>query len=494
MGDQHSGFDQSGRGADSPEVDIPILKKQEKEKKGGAVFLGGAAAEGGQLVAGAGVAKAGGLLTLFGGKLGLVALAMGVGGAGVIALGVASQKGSEVKKAAPQLGALSSNIAVDRRDAYGSKSLNYMSEAGAGQLKWEDPNKPKPQAASDKTADAPADDAAVAEADGAAESDEMPNPLDNKPRMANDLAGAKLSASLGKSSAFGSKNIFAKGTGFNAKGMDLKAKSNLGASTNLSATRSGRMAASRRGKSSLSAKAISTNKITGKSLGQLKFAGNRSQAAMNAGDTGGAATYAADAFDQQKTTGGQLDAGAGGIGDGLGTVNPVGSGAPDSTGGGTGPCPEGWGQAEGGGCTAPDITNGQAMTNYQGLVDGALQMQKTAEKMLMIGMALIVAGAIVMATTSWMGIGTLIGGLMIAAGLAMVMMGQMMNKQADQMADQIGSMYDQKKQGDLIKARGAGDSSTPELETRRVADQTEQANQSGYTEEEPPASDGTEPQ
>ena len=490
MGDQHSGFDQSGRGAESPEVDIPILKKQEKERKGGAAFIGGAAAEGAQISAGAGLAKAGGLLSLFGGKLGLVALAMGVGGAGVIALGVASQKGSEAKKEAPQLGALASNISVARRDAYGSKSLNYMSEAGAGQLKWEDPNKPKPEAAPEKTADAPADEAALAEADGASE--EMPDPIDAKPRMANDLSGAKLSASLGKSSAFGSKNIFAKGTGFSAKEVDLKAKNSLGGA-NLSATRSGRLAASRKGKSSLSAKAISTNKITGKSLGQLKFAGNRSQAAANAGDSGGAATYAADAFDQQKTTGGQLDAGAGGIGDGLGTVNPVGSGAPDSTGGGTGPCPEGWGQAEGGGCTAPDITNGQAMTNYQGLVDGALQMQKTAEKMMMIGMALIVAGAIVMATTSWMGIGTIIGGLMIAAGLAMVMMGQMMNKQADQMADQIGSMYQQKKQGDIIKSRGAGDSSTPELERRRVADQTEQANQAGYTEEETASGDGTEP-
>ncbi|MBI5597420.1 MAG: hypothetical protein HY928_15120 [Elusimicrobia bacterium] len=491
MGDQHSGFDQSGRGAGSSEVDIPILKKQEKEKKGAGAIIGGAAAEGGQLAAGAGVAKAGGLLALFGGKLGLAALVMGVGGAGVIALGVASQKGAATPKSAPQLGALSSKIAVGARNAYGSKSLNYMSEAGAGQLNWDDPNKPKPVAAPDKTADAPADGAAVAEADGAAEDDGMPNPLDGKPRMANDMAGAKLSSSLGKSSAFGSKNIFAKGTGFSAKGMDLKAKSTLG--PNLSASRSGRMAASRRGKSSLSAKAISTNKITGKSLGQLKFAGNRSQAAMNAGDSGAASTYAADAFDQQRTTGGQLDAG-GGPADGLGTVNPVGSGAPDSTGSEAMPCPEGWGQAEGGGCLAPDITNGKEMTNYQSLVDGALQMQKTAAKLMMIGMALIVAGAIVMATTSWMGIGTLIGGLMIAAGLALVVMGQMMNKQADQMADQIGGMYDQKKQADLIKARGDGDSSTPELERRRVADQTEQANEAGYTEEETQTPPGTEPQ
>ncbi len=457
MGEQSNGFDQNGRAtANAPEMDIPILKKQEKEKKGAGAVLTAAAPQAAALVPGVGV----GLLT---GKLGLAALALGLCGAGVIGVGMYQQNAVK-PAAAPQLDALSSSIAVGRRSAQGSKSLAFMAEAGAGQLKWENPNAPK--SAPEKTADAPADkkeDVAGAEAPAFA----MPEGAAGRKRMANDMAGSKLSSSLGgaQSGAFGKNNIFSKGTGFNTKSLDLKSKSALG-DRSLTAQR-GKLGGQGRNKSGVSVNSMSTSRIdAGKSIGQLKFAGTRSAAAAAAGDAGAASTYASDAFDQQKTNGGQLEATSGGPAGGLGTVSPVGAGAPDATGN-AGACPSGWTKDEGGGCTAPDITNGQAMTNYQNLLDGVMKMQQQATQMMMLGMGLIAAGAILM-VAGWPGWGAIIGAVLIALGIAFLAMAQMMNKQADQMADQIGSMYQQKKQADILKDRGAGDSSTPELDKDNV--------------------------
>ena len=94
--------------------------------------------------------------------------------------------------------------------------------------------------------------------------------------------------------------------------------------------------------------------------------------------------------------------------------------------------------------------------------------QQQAQQLMMIGIALIAAGVIIMACSSWTGIGAVIGAIITALGVAMLAMAIMMNKQADQMADQIGGMYDQKKQADILKDRGAGDSSTPELDKDNV--------------------------
>ena len=161
------------------------------------------------------------------------------------------------------------------------------------------------------------------------------------------------------------------------------------------------------------------------------------------------------------------------------------------TGGETG-CPQGWSSAEGGGCTAPDITNGVDQTKYQGMLDSVLQMQKQAEMLMQIGLALIVAGALIIATTGWTGIGVAWGWAMIAIGVVMLGISAMMNKQADQMADQIGNMYQQKKQAEVLKARGEGDSSTPELEERRLEEQKKQNEEPGFTEEQPTPSEQPE--
>jgi hypothetical protein len=483
MGEHPNGFDQNGRGTlNPPEMDIPVLKNKEKEKKGAGVILPGGVPGAGALAAGANAGQAAGFMALFAGKAGLAALALGVVGAGAIGVGLMGGGSGEKKASSPRLDGLESNISVDRRNAVGSKSLSYMAKAGSGQLKWEDPNAPKPQAGAEPKSDAPADTAdgeGVDEAGAEGGEGEGEGGAD-KPRLSGGLSGAKLSSSLGGSGAFGKNNIFSKGSGFNIKSSDLKAKSGIqGGASRLAAASKGNLSGKLRGKNSLLAGGRSTSRIKGNgALGQLKFAGTRSQAASKAGDTGAASTFAADAFDQQKTTGGQLETGAGGIGDGLGTVDPSGGTAPDVTGGDTG-CPEGWAAAEGGGCTAPDITNGVDQTKYQGLLDGVLQMQKAAQQMMMIGIALIAIGVILVASE----FGAAFGWGLIAAGAGMLLMAQMMNKQADQMADQIGSMYNQKKQADVLKARGEGDSSTPELEERRLEEQKKAAEGPGYEED-----------
>lgn len=484
MGEHPNGFDQNGghngRGTlNPPEVDIPVLKNKEKEKKGAGVILPGGVPGGGALAAGVNAGQAAGFMTLFAGKAGLAALALGVVGAGAIGVGIMGGGSGEKKAAAPRLDGLESNISVDRRNAVGSKSLSYMAKAGSGQLKWDDPNAPKPQAGAESKSDAPADTPAgeaVDEAGSGAEGGEGGEGAE-KPRLSGGISGAKLSSSLGGSGAFGKNNIFSKGSGFNMKSSDLKAKSGIqGGASRLTAASKGNLSGKLRGKNSLLAGGRSTSRIKGNgALGQLKFAGTRSQAASKAGDTGAASTFAADAFDQQKTTGGSLEGGTGGIGDGLGTVNPSGGTAPDVTGGETG-CPEGWGAAEGGGCTAPDITNGVDQTRYQGLVDGVLQMQKMAMMLKLLGAALIIGG---IASLPWPW-----GWAIIAAGVALVAMSVMMDKQADQMADQIGSMYQQKKQADVLKARGEGDASTPELEERRLEEQKKAAEGPGYEEDQ----------
>lgn len=485
MGENSNGFDQNGRGTlNPPEMDIPVLKKQEKEKKGMGAILPGGASGAGTLGGGAGAGSAGGFMALLSGKAGLAALALGVVGAGAIGVGLMGGGQGSAKPAGPQLDGLSSNINVDQRNAHGSKSLSYMAKAGSGQLKWDDPNAPKPAAAADKKSDAPADaaaegvdvDEAGAGAEAGADGEGAGGAGSNKPRMSGGLSGAKLSSSLGGSGAFGKNNIFSKGGGFNMKSVDLKAKSGLeGGASRLGAASKGNLSGKLRGKNSLTAGGKNLARIKGNgALGQLKFAGTRSGAAAKAGDSGAASTFAADAFDQQKTTGGTLETGAGGIGDGAGggSVSPPGSGAPDVTGGDTFTCPEGWAAGEGG-CTPPEINNGIDQTKYQGLVDGVLQMQKMAMMLKLLGAALIIGG---IASLPWPW-----GWAIIAAGVALVAMAVMMDRQADQMADQIGSMYQQKKQADVLKERGSGDSSTPELDVDRVKGPDEK--DKGFTEE-----------
>ncbi|MBI3296581.1 MAG: hypothetical protein HYZ75_00340 [Elusimicrobia bacterium] len=434
MGEQTNGFDQNGRGTlDAPgavEPDIPVLKKKEKEKKGAGVVLPAAVAPAAVLTAGQGL-----------GKLGIAALALGVGGVGMIGLGMVRQK-APTGPDTPQLEALSSNIAVGRRNATGSKSLSYMAEAGSGQLKWEDPNKAAAKGP-EKTSDAPAD---VAEPAAASDDTEeaMPDPGLDKPEMAHNLSGARLSSGLGGAGSFGKNNIFAKGTGFNVKGLSPKPKSDLAASR-LSAQRSN-LSAARRGRNNLSAKSLSTNKIlTGKTIGQLKFAGARSATAKSAGDTGAASTYAADAFDQTKTGAGTLETG-GSLGEGLGgTISPPGTGAPDTT---TEACPSGYSGGEGGGCVPPDIANGVNQTRYQGLVDGARQMQTQSKTMFLISVILMALGAVLMFFLPP------VGAILLALGLMLMMMARQMGNQAKQMGQMIDSAYGQQEQGQIIQRAG----------------------------------------
>ncbi|MDE2293374.1 MAG: hypothetical protein KGL53_14930, partial [Elusimicrobia bacterium] len=140
MNDQTNGFDQTGRGtATPPEMDIPILRKKEKEKKGSGVVLPGAAGGAGQAVTGGALQSGGGFMALLTGKAGLLALALGVAGAGAVGVGVLRSRGAgQPAPGAPELSAPTDSLSVGQRNAYGSKSLAYLSKAAAGQVKWND--------------------------------------------------------------------------------------------------------------------------------------------------------------------------------------------------------------------------------------------------------------------------------------------------------------------------------------------------------------------
>ncbi|PIP81542.1 MAG: hypothetical protein COR54_19660, partial [Elusimicrobia bacterium CG22_combo_CG10-13_8_21_14_all_63_91] len=275
------------------EVDIPLLKKKEKERKGGGIVVPEAAVQGTAQVAGGagvGVAKSG-VAALFAGKMGVAALALGVGGAGLIGVGVMKQNQAVKMTPRPQLDGLSSSIGVAKRNATGSKSLSFMAKAGQGELRWDDPNKPQPQKAEAKTeedlADAagaggPSQEELMAQFAGGAEGEGA----GEKPSLGR--IDAKLSTQLGQSSAFGSKSIFSGGTGFDVAQMKNLDKNKLGASPDRTkASAHGKLGALRRTTGALNAKNISTRGVrANRAMGQLKFAGRQSGAAALAGSAG----------------------------------------------------------------------------------------------------------------------------------------------------------------------------------------------------------------
>jgi len=224
---------------DVPAVDIPDLKKKEKErKKAGAAWGGGrpagapfAGATGGQ---GAGVAaraaasaaragtgaaaqfgagaqagffsrllaQLGGAFasltaTALGKALVLTAAALLAGGA--VAIAYRMLAGGGPAGARPDLGGISSTVKVHREGD--SAGLKYAARAGRGEIKWEGADKGAGPKTAEAGKDKPADDK-----DKNAEAGEGA-PRD---RTANDLAGAKLTSSL--AGAFGAHDIFSGGS------------------------------------------------------------------------------------------------------------------------------------------------------------------------------------------------------------------------------------------------------------------------------------------
>ncbi|MFH1724867.1 MAG: hypothetical protein ABII00_09625 [Elusimicrobiota bacterium] len=447
---------QDGRGAGTPvEVDIPTLKPKEDERKGFGLPLPGGAQAGGAAAKAGGVAAAVGLKAVLTGKLGIAAMALAATGAGLVGYGVVQQ--GKVHKPRPartaRLGPISTTVKVDKRDSQGSKSLAYMAAASKGEVRWKDPNAPGTREAPggrEEPSRAPAEaEGAAAPAEGLPET---PDQFSQGGKLAHNLSGSKLSSRVGGD--FGKHNIFSGGTGFQMKDMGKKDKQNLADITEFKkrGTAGGKTGALRRGKKAQMGKQMSTRRMaSGSSMGQLKFAGRRSDQAARAGAATTAATYGADAFEQTNTEGGGLE--GSGIGEGMpSSVQPVGTGAPDMTAGGEGgssTCPEGMTPVPGGGCQPGDV-EGENVTPYQDMVDQSQQLTSTAKMLTVAGIALLLIG-IALIATGWL---SAVGWVMVGAGIALLVVAMMMGGQASQMGKDVKEDYGQHEQGEIIEGEG----------------------------------------
>ncbi|MFA6029551.1 MAG: hypothetical protein WC969_06845 [Elusimicrobiota bacterium] len=413
--------------------DIPVLRKENKEKKRGLGWLFRGSPSGSSAVAAAGARQAGGgLLAALSGKVAVAALALGVGGAGLVGYGYLS-KGQASASKSPNLSPIASGMQIQKRNADGSRSLSYLADASKGEVKWDDPamaNAAGPKGgAAGADADAAKEGGADAKAEGA-----MP---DVGAMMAGagagaggmgGLSGAKLSQGTSGSSAFGSKSIFSGGSNsMRAPG----AKPGAGQMA-LGRTATGNLSMKRGGERA-SARALSTRGAkSSRAMGQLKFSDRLSAQAKGAGGEQ-SSQYATDAFEQGKTQGGSIDGpGGAGMGD---TPMVMGGGGESPSGSGSG-------------YTQPDPGAGQNVTPYQGMVDGAQGMSNIAIMLYLIAVVLLAIAYYIWGMVPY---GTAIAIVLIILALALIAMGVMMSDMAGNMGDTVSDAYGQKEQGEIIK-------------------------------------------
>ncbi|MDX6771093.1 MAG: hypothetical protein SF051_16295 [Elusimicrobiota bacterium] len=427
----------------APAVDIPDLKRKEKERKkagaawgsakpggspfGGATGGSAAAARSAASAASSAAGTAAGvgspaafsglsawlnamIATTMGKALfGLGALLM-VGGAGLVGLAMLRGGGADGTML-PNLGGLSSSLKIDRaggdRTAITGKGDIRFDPLAAQAAKKEEA---KPE---EKTEEAPADTMEPGTIDethaGAAAA---------KDKLAHNLSGAKLTSDLG--GGFGNKNIFAGGNPNAPKFNTGLANSKL----SIPKAADGKLGAMKRGGRTARASRMATNRAkTQRAFGQLKVARGMSAIGAGSNSAEGASRAASDAFDQTGSNGGELDAPGGvGMGD---TPAGVGTGAPDLT-------------------SVPDVQTPNAVQGDPRLDQAFKNIEKMAAqagKMKMMGMMLMVIGAALIAigaTLTFFGI----GGILIALGLVLIGIGAMLMQQAAQMAamaKQMGS-------------------------------------------------------
>jgi hypothetical protein len=423
----------------SNKVEIPILRKESKERKAGAGLLPGVP----EIAAGVrlGEAKAaGGLAALMTGKAALAVFAVCVGAAGLVGYGALKGRlgGAPGPAKAVNLSPIESSVHVRTPDS--SRSLNYLAGASKGEIQW-DASTPKPEA---KPAAAEPEAKEAASADAPADKAGLTQAAADQPGAAgglgHDLNGAKLSQGFGGSSAFGNKSIFGGAGGkFTPKQVGGGALARAG----VGKTPSGKLGNFRSLKAA-SSRGMSTKGVKSqRAMGQLKFADSRSRfGAANASQEGGH-NYAADAFEQGKTQGGELS-GPAGAGPSFGDkpVAPVGSGAPSDQNQTSTPCPADYTPVDGGGCQPP-TAQGQNVTPYQSQVDAAQSMTTIALILAVIGLALLAIGYA--CTPLWWAYVLIgVGIALIAAAIAMAMMAQ-------SMGSAVGDQYGQKEQQNVIE-------------------------------------------
>jgi len=421
-------------------VDIPILKKETKERKAGAAFLPGVPEVAAGVSVGGGKA-AGGILALMTGKAALAVVAVCVGAAGLA--GYAAFKGRlGGAPSAPKpvnFAPIESSVHVRKPD--NSRSLNYLADASKGEIQW-DASVPKPEAkpvAAESGAETQDAKSADAPADQAAEAKAAAGQAATAAGMGHDLTGAKLSQGVGGSNAFGSHSIFGGAGGKFA----LKQPQGAGAlaRAGIGKTPSGKISSFRALKAA-SSRGMTTKGVKAqRAMGQLKFADSRSRyGASNATQEGGH-NYAASAFEQGKTQGGELNGPPGGPSIGENPVAPVGAGAPDENQTSS-PCPADYVAVPGGGCQPPSV-QGQNVTPYQGQVDTAKTMTTLALIFAVLGLALLAIGY---ANTPLPWAYALIG-----VGIALLAVALIMALMAQSMGKSIGDQYGQKEQQNVIQ-------------------------------------------
>lgn len=452
-----------------PPIEIPILKEKQKERKGGGGWLnvGGAADSPGVLAGGQAIAvkggfwakfaAGGGVKALLASKLGIAAMALSVGGMGLVGFGL--MQGGTAKKIQekPQLGAISSTISSRKRNAKGSKSLSFIAKASEGELKWDKGRSPvspgRGAQAETATADAPAtttDDVAA---------DVMKQTLQDagggaaqKERLGGNFG--KLSSQLGGSNAFGGKNIFNGASGFNVKKMkNMGGKA--GGQRGLQASR-GRSARVRSMKSSQAKKINARGIGANRAMGQLKFSGRRSAKAANAGDgTAASAQYASDAFSGQSTTGGGAGVPGAGLESGE-TIQMPGANAHEPASGGGDmemPCAEGQGRTEDGFCLQSN-PYGKNVTPYQEAVDKSWSDYVIWGLVAAAGIALMVWGYKLLSSQNpWT---VALGVVMIIIGLALLMMAIGKITETEYETKDKVNEWGQKDQADIVE-EGASD-------------------------------------
>lgn len=387
----------------APNIQIPNLKAKDDDKKkpvaglfgsrASSAFLGSSSSSSGLL---------GGLLATGLGKGAAIA------GILLLAAGAAMFGSSFIKSSAPAKDNVFASDAIASSVRIPGASSARIGVASSGEIKFDENSAapaPKPEAEEEKT---PAPEKAA--------------PEDDRPHLAHDMSGSKLSSGFGSNNGSAGKYGFG---GFGApKFGDVSGKAGLGNFAKAGAggktgalSKSARAVASARGLARAS---------SNRAIGQLRMAkGMSSLAAKTSGET--AASAANGAFDQQKVDGGGLDVGLHQEVAQIGTGAPDTSLNPDATPPATSPAD-------------PNLNN--AMNQINSAADQAGQMKKLGLKLLLIGAALVALGM----ATSWMGLGealiaagmaiAAIGGLMLLASLAMASQAK---SQGQAVASQVGT-------------------------------------------------------
>ncbi|MBI3300409.1 MAG: hypothetical protein HYZ75_19765 [Elusimicrobia bacterium] len=432
--------------------EIPTLKEKEEEKKGAGVpWYAGSSGSAPGIIGGQGVARLGASASLRGGFLGRISagLSNALGGpstflggmfagavgkwlvlggmlawgglmlaAGGRLMGGWGARGLDTVGFPSMSGAGASGIVID---APKDRSLGYLTSANNGEILW-DANKPKETE--------PVKDAAGAEAGTPVEAPKPEIPSFEMPDVAEMVKGGlnrdgfikKLTGDVGQ--LHGGAPKIKDASGFALK----KTFSPKG-------TPAGRIGSLTRAKRQLAASRLNMRGRSSRASGQLKLAKALSKSGSTAGSLGDARTFAADAFDQGKTIGGEL---AAGIGDGI--VAPSGSGAPD--------------------VGVPDLPPGTNITPYQSQIDNAKAMDNNSAMLKVLGMMMIAIGVgLVAVGRALMGNHTTfpIGIALVAAGMSLIALGTMMlamsasqAKSAQNQGKNIDEQYGQEDQGAIV--------------------------------------------